>query len=260
MADPGPYVLAPSFKTFLVAYDDWDDLTNEAKQQHIKSFMSYIPSPDDLLEVLPARPIPASTKTQSTITSQNEDEPMSLVEKEGQFTIPVTLEELSIIPEEKLRLDILREIFIKAEEMANSFNDVITAVSSDERMRAVRSSTSDRPLIILPNPRIRNLLQCKCKTNIWHCICEHALATTLNLGITFDYLVEVKKKVLTSRKSKGFTKTVNMNPSINKIGLKNSQVQSKCNKEIDQLVLKGSDMQLLLFPQRLQKGLQLVIK
>ena len=127
--------------------------------------MSYIPSANDLLEVLPARPVPASTKTQSTTTCQNEDDTMSLVEKEGQFTILVTAEELSI-PEEKLRLDILREIFIKAEELANSPNGVRTAASSDERMRAVRSSTCDQPLIILPNPRNRNLLQCKCKTNV----------------------------------------------------------------------------------------------
>ena len=126
---------------------------------------------------------------------------MSLVEKEGQFTIPVTAEELSI-PEKKLRLDILREIFIKAEEIANSPNGVRTAASSDERMRAVRSSTCDQPLIILPNPRNRNLLQCKCKTNVWHVICEHTLAAAFILGITFEYLVEVKKKILTSRKSK----------------------------------------------------------
>ena len=81
MADHGPYVLAPPFKRFLVAYDDWNDMTNEAKQQHIKSVMSYIPSADNLLEVLSARPIPVSSKTQSTIASQNEDEIMSLVEK-----------------------------------------------------------------------------------------------------------------------------------------------------------------------------------
>ena len=122
-------------------------MTNEAKQQHIKSFMSYIPSANDLLEVLPARQVPASTKTQSTIASQNEDKKMSLVEKEGKFTIPVTAEELSI-PEEKLRLDILREIFIKAEKIANSPNGVTTAASSDERMRTVRSSTSDQPLTL----------------------------------------------------------------------------------------------------------------
>ena len=80
-------------------------MTNEAKQHHIKSFMTYIPSTNDLLEVLPARPIPVSTKTQSTITSQNDDETMPLVEKERQFTIPATAEELSI-PEKKLCLDI----------------------------------------------------------------------------------------------------------------------------------------------------------
>ena len=79
LTDRGPYILAPPFKNFLVAYDDWNDRTNEAKQQHIKSFMSYIPSANDLLEVLPARPVPASTKTQSTTASQNEDETMLLV-------------------------------------------------------------------------------------------------------------------------------------------------------------------------------------
>ena len=190
-------------------------MTNEAKQQHIKSFMCYIISAVDLLEVLPVRPIPASTKTQSAITSQNEDEPMSLVEREEQFTIPVTAEEHSM-PEEKLRLDILREIFIKAEEITNSPNGVTTAVSSHERIRTVRRSTSDQPLIISPNPRNRSLLQCKRKANVWHLICEHALAGALNLGITFGYLVEVKKKILASRKSKGFTEVVNMNQSIKK--------------------------------------------
>ena len=80
--------------------------------------MSYIPSANDLLEVLPARPILASTKTQSSITSRNDDEKMSLVEKEGQFTSPATAEELSI-PEEKLRPDILRKVFIRAEEIVN---------------------------------------------------------------------------------------------------------------------------------------------
>ena len=119
LIDCGPYVLAPPFRRVSVAYDDQKDMTNEAKQQHIKSFMSYIPSANDLLEVLPARPILASTKTQSTIASQNDDETMSFVEKEGQFTIPATAEELSI-PEEKLRFDILREMFIRAEEIANS--------------------------------------------------------------------------------------------------------------------------------------------
>ena len=229
--DRGPSILAPPFKNFLVAYDDWNDMTNEAKQQHIKSFMPYKPSANDLLEVLPDRQVPASTKTQSTTASQNEEETTSLVEKEEQFTIPATAEELSI-SEEKLRLDILREIFIKAEEIANSPNGVTTAASSDERMRTVKSSTSDQPLIISPNPRNRNLLQCKCKTSMWHLICKHALAAAFNLGITFYYLVEVKKKILTSRKSKGFTKAVNMNSSITEKGLKKSQIQNKCNKEM----------------------------
>ena len=75
-------------------------------------------------------------------------------------------------------------------------------------------------LIKSPNPRNRNLLQYKCNTIVWHLICEHALAAALNLGITFDYLVEVKKKILTSRKSKGFTNAVNTNPSIKEKGLK----------------------------------------
>ena len=67
---------------------------------------------------------------------------------------------------------------------------------------------------------------------MWHLIHEHALAATLNLGITFDYLVEVKKKILTSHKRKDFTKAVNMNPSIKEKGLKKSQIQKKGNKEM----------------------------
>ena len=98
----------------------------------------------------------------------------------------------------------MREIFIEAEEIANSPKGVTTAASSDERMRTVRSSTSDQPLIVSPNPKNRNLLQCKCKTNVCHLIYENALAFALNLGITFDFLVEVKKKTLTNPKSKGF--------------------------------------------------------
>ena len=87
-------------------------------------------------------------------------------------------------------------------------------------------------LIISPNLRNRNLLQCKCKSNVWHLICEHALAVALNLEITFDCLVEAKKKLLTSRKSKGSTRAVNMNPSFKGKGLKKSQIQHKCNKEM----------------------------
>ena len=32
LRDRGQCVLAPPFKNFLVAYDDWNDMTNEAKQ------------------------------------------------------------------------------------------------------------------------------------------------------------------------------------------------------------------------------------
>ena len=91
LTDRGPYILAPPFKSFLVAYDEWNDMTIEAKQQHIKSFLSCIPSANDLLEVLPARQVPASTKTQSTTARQNEDETMSLVEKKGSLPSPLLL-------------------------------------------------------------------------------------------------------------------------------------------------------------------------
>ena len=191
--------------------------------------MSYIPSANDLLEVLPARPVPASTKTQSTTASQNKDNVIS-VKRRAVYHPHYCWRTFNT--RGKTTSWYLREIFIKADEIANSPNGVTTAASSDERMRTVRSSTSDQPLTTSLNPRNRNLLQCKCKTNVWHLICEHALAAALNLWITFDYLVEVKKKILTSRKSKGFTKAVNMNPSIKEKGLKKSQSQNKCNKEM----------------------------
>ena len=121
-------------------------------------------------------------------------------------------------------------------------------------MRTVRSSTSDQPLIISPNPRNRNLLQCKCKTNVWHLICEHALAAALNLGITFDFLVEVKNKILTSRKSKGFTKAVNMNASIKEKGLKKSQTQNKCNKEMKSATSERQRLAVVSISSKIPKG------
>ena len=99
-------------------------------------------------------------------------------------------------------------------------------------VKTVKSSTSNHRLIISWNPRNRNLLQCNCKNNVWHLICEYTLAAAINLGITFDYFVEVKKKVLACRKNKGFIKTVAMNASIKEKGPKKIQIQIKCNKEM----------------------------
>ena len=67
---------------------------------------------------------------------------------------------------------------------------------------------------------------------MWHLICENTLAAAINLGITFDYFVEMKIKVLACRKSKGLIKAVAMNASIKEKGMKKSQIQRKCNKEM----------------------------
>ena len=91
----------------------------------------------------------------------------------------------------------------------------------------VKSSTSNQPLTISSNPRKRNLLQCNCKNNVWQLICEHTLAAAINLGITFDYLVEVKNKVLTCRKNKGFIIAVAMNASIKEKCLKKPDSNKK---------------------------------
>ena len=91
----------------------------------------------------------------------------------------------------------------------------------------VNSSTSNQSLIISQNLRNRNLLQCICKNNVWHLICEHMLAAAINLGITFDSLVEVKNKVLTCRKNKGFIIAVAMNASIKEKCLKKPDSNKK---------------------------------
>ena len=57
--------------------------------------------------------------------------------KKGQLTIPITAEELSI-PEEKLRLDVLREVFIKAEEIKNSPNGVTATASSNQENENIK--------------------------------------------------------------------------------------------------------------------------
>ena len=49
------------------------------------------------------------------------------------------------LPQNTVGVDILMENFDKAEEIANSPSGITALASSIERMRTVRSSTSDQP-------------------------------------------------------------------------------------------------------------------
>ena len=67
---------------------------------------------------------------------------------------------------------------------------------------------------------------------MWHLTCEHALAAALNLGITFDYLVEEKRKFWQAVKAKTSQRQWIWIQLSKKKGLKKSQIQNKCNKEM----------------------------
>ena len=86
-------------------------------------------------------------------------------------------------------------------------------------MRTVQCSTSDQPWIAAPYLQNKNLNQCKCNTSVWHLTREPSLAVALNMQIYFDYLVEVTKKTISSRKTKGFTKAVKTDVTIKEKGL-----------------------------------------
>ena len=104
------------------------------------------------------------------------------ITEEKKFTMPVTVTEFDL-PQDIKNVDIFLKVFDKVEEIANSPNSVTTAVSSNERMRAIQSTKqlSDQPCIVAPYPRNKYLLKCKCKTSVWRLTCEHALGPALNL-------------------------------------------------------------------------------
>ena len=70
----------------------------------------------------------------------------------------------------------------------------------------------------------------------------------------------MKKKFLTSRKSKGLTKAVTKYASIKEKGLKKGHTQNKYNKEMASATSERQRFAVDSIPQGIQNSIQLVIK
>ena len=71
-------------------------------------------------------------------------------------------------------------------------------------------------------------MECDCRLFHWYKICQHALAASVDIGISFKYLTEVKKKV---RQGKGsLTGAVNTTRKLSKKGMKKNEVKKAAKK------------------------------
>lgn len=140
------------------------------------------------------------------------------VTEEKKFTVPVTATEFNL-PEDKVSVDIFLEVFDKVEEIANSPKSKTTAASSNERMRTLRSSHLINLGLQHFTFEIKIFFSASERPT---CVISPASTPDQQRWI-FKY-VEVKKKIISSRKVKVFTKAVNTDITIGEKGLKKKQI------------------------------------
>ena len=71
-------------------------------------------------------------------------------------------------------------------------------------------------------------MECDCRLFYWYKIYQHALAASVDIGISFEYLTEVKKKV---RQGKGsLTGAVNTTRKLSEKGMKKNEVKKAAKK------------------------------
>ena len=76
----------------------------------------------------------------------------------------------------------------------NEKGAITKAASTDERLWTVKDKTSVESFIVAPTSRNRDFLSFKCKIFVWYNFCAHSVVVVCELGIWFDYFVEVWKK------------------------------------------------------------------
>ena len=107
--------------------------------------------------------------------------------------MPITTETLTI-PVDIIPPSALNNIFKKAEELLSKDGSITNAASSELNTRTVKVLKSQHH-ILQPRGKNKVYLECDCKLFHWYKICQHALAVSVDIGISFEYLTEVKKKV-----------------------------------------------------------------
>ena len=97
----------------------------------------------------------------------------------------------------------VEDIFRKTCDLLDVPNSItkVSIVSMDERVKSVQSDDDFCPLIITSSSKNRDLLLCTCKTHSLFEVCHHTLATSVNIGISFHYILEVVKKLELKKKT-----------------------------------------------------------
>lgn len=83
----------------------------------------------------------------------------------------------------------LHNIFRKAGELLNK-DGSITKVAS-----TVKSPYDPKPHILQPLEKNKFCLKCGYRLFNWYKICQHSLAASVGIGISFEYLTKVREKV-----------------------------------------------------------------
>ena len=100
--------------------------------------------------------------------------------------LPITAEALNI-PVDIIPSSPLNNIFEKAEELLNKDGSITKAASSEPNTQTVKSSYDPKPHIPQSRGKNKFYLECDCRLFRWHKICQHALAASVDIGISFEY-------------------------------------------------------------------------
>ena len=94
------------------------------------------------------------------------------------------------------------------------------AKKADDRVRTVKNIKSSYPLIIAPNKKNRNILECRCKSYMWYNLCSHTVVIGCDTEISFNFFSEIKKKINLNKKKRGLTKALEFDLTDKEKGMK----------------------------------------
>ena len=95
----------------------------------------------------------------------------------------------------------------------------------------MKNISSSYPLIVAPNKKNRNILECKCKSYTWYNLCSHTVAVACDTGISFDFFSEIKKKVNLEGKKRGLTKALEFDLTDKEKGMNQYEIAKKITRE-----------------------------
>ena len=149
--------------------------------------------------------------------------------------LPITAEAFNI-PVDIIPPSTLNDKFKKAEELLNKDASITKAASSEPNTRNVKSSNDPKPHFLQPRGKNKFYVECDCRLFHWYKICQNALAAGVDIGISFEYLTEVKKKMLQGKGS--LTDAVNTMRKLSRKEMKKNEVKKAAKKSKTKSVIK----------------------